>query len=77
MKRFVIYAVLLLLVISPLISACSGKDVEEKKRAIDKMTDHAAELAVEKIRTPTKQAEAARKLEDERVKKLDEALEEE
>ena len=77
MKRFVIYAVFLLLVISPLISACSGRDVEEKNGPIDKMTDHAAELAIEKIRTPIKQAEVARKLEDERVKKLDEALEEE
>ena len=76
MKRFVIYAVFLLFVISPLISACSGKDVEEKKGAIDKMTDHAAELAVEKIRTPIKQAEAARKREEERMKNLDEALEE-
>ena len=76
MKRFVIYAVFLLFVISPLISACSGKDVE-KKGAINKMTDHAAELAVEKIRTPIKQAEAARKLEEEWMEKLDEALEEE
>ncbi len=76
MKRFVIYAVFLLFVISPLISACSRKDVEEKKGTIDKMTDHAAELAVEKIRTPIKQAEAARKREEERMKKLGEALEE-
>ena len=75
MKRFVIYAVFLLFVISPLISACSGKDVE-KKGAIDNMTDHAAELAVEKIRTPIKQAEAARKREEERMKNLGEALEE-
>ena len=76
MKRFVIYAVLLLLVISLLISACSKKDAEEEKGSIDRMTDHAAEVAVEKIRKPIEQAETAKKLEDERLKKVDEALEE-
>ena len=77
MKRFVIYTALLLLVICPLISACSKKDGEEEKGAIDKMTDHAAEVAVEKIRKPIEQAEAARNLEEERVKEVDEVLEEE
>ncbi len=77
MKRFAIYAVLLLLIICPLISACSKKDGEETRGAIDEMTDHAAEVAVEKIRTPIKQAEAAGKLEEERVKKADEALKDE
>lgn len=45
---------------------------EKEKGAIDKMTEDAAE----KILAPIKQAEAAKTLEDSRVKRVDDALEE-
>ena len=73
MKQLISYSSILMLGLVLFLTSCS-KIGEEKKGKIEKMTDHAAEVAVEKIRSPIKQAEAARKLEDGRLKKLDEAL---
>lgn len=76
MKQLINYNWILMLGLALFLTSCS-KTGEEKKGKIEKMTDHAAEVAVEKIRSPINQAEAARKLEDGRVKKLDKALENE
>ena len=74
MKQLSSYSLILMLWFAFFLTSCA-KTGEEEKGKIEKMTDHAAEVAVEKIRSPIEQAEAARELEDGRVKKLDEALE--
>jgi len=76
MKRLLIYLVMALVVFSIGFSACSKEEEEgePEKGAIEKMTDEVAHTAVKKIRTPIDQAHSARAVEEERVKAMDEAL---
>jgi hypothetical protein len=55
---------------------CSQNEVEQtgEQGRIEKMTDQAAETAVKKIRTPMDKARATQNLGDERVEKMDKAL---
>ena len=46
----------------------------EEKGSIEKMTDQAAETAVKKIRTPKDKARATQSLGDDRLEKMDKAL---
>lgn len=75
MKRLLIYLAMALVVFSIGLYACSKKEEgEPEKGAIEKMTDEVAHTAVKKIRTPIDQAHSARAVEEERVKAMDEAL---
>lgn len=76
MKGLIAYSSILMFGLALFLTSCS-KSGEERKGKIEKMTDHAAGVAVKKIRSPIAQAEAVKKLEDGRVEKLDHALEEE
>lgn len=51
----------------------NGQQAEEKG-AIEKMTDRAAETAVEKIKTPQDKARATQSLGDKRLEEMDKAL---
>lgn len=61
------------------LTACSsGEDVDElqkKKGTIDKVTDKAAEKAVNKIRNPMDKARAIKGLNDQRTEAIDHATE--
>lgn len=59
------------------VAGCSSNEEQqvEEKGAIEKMTDRAAEKAVEKIRTPQDKARAAQSLGDDRLEQMDQALE--
>ena len=56
---------------------CSKKEEgEPEKGAIEKMTDEAAEVIVNKIRTPMDRARSVKELEEDRAKAMDEAMNE-
>jgi hypothetical protein len=77
MKGLMIYPAIALTVFVLCFSACSkGKDAEPAKGKIEKMTDQAAEAAMEKIRTPLDKARAVQKMGEERMKAADESMEE-
>ena len=57
--------------------ACSKKEeAEPEKGAIEKMTDEAADVIVNKIRTPMDRARSVKELEEDRAKAMDEAINE-
>ncbi|OEU48838.1 MAG: hypothetical protein BA872_01380 [Desulfobacterales bacterium C00003060] len=56
-------------------SACSKDEgAESEKGTIEKMTDHAADVVVDKIRTPMEKARSVKDLEEKRMRGVDEAL---
>ncbi len=72
-----IYPAIALTVFVLCFSACSkDKDAEPEKGKIKKMTDHAAEVALEKIRDPLDKARAVQKMGEERMKAADDSMEE-
>jgi len=77
MTRIDKMTVIFMLIISLLIFSCSDNREDDQKGAIDQMTDRAAEIAVEKIQTPIKEAEEARSLVENGMKMTDDLLEEE
>jgi predicted ATPase with chaperone activity len=77
MKRVMIYPAMVLLVFGINLSACSKDEgPKSEKGKIEKMTDHAADVVVEKIRTPIDKARSVQETEEERMRGLDEALKE-
>ena len=72
--RFVGITMVGYLLILPVGCSKKGEQQAEEKGAIDKMTDRAAETAVNKIRTPMDKARATQSLGDERVEEMDKAL---
>ena len=69
MKKIVTY-----LAIAMFFSCSKKEDKEPKKGRIDKMTDHAAEVIVEKIKTHIDRARSVKEQEKERMKGIDESL---
>ena len=64
-----------LVVCSLLFFGCSkSEDVEPKKGAIEEMTDHAADVIVDKIKSPIDKARKVKEVEEERAKGIDETL---
>lgn len=59
-------------------AGCSKNDETriEEKGQIEKMTDHAAETAVKKIRTPVDKARATQNYGDDRLEKIDKTMQE-
>ena len=54
---------------------CSKDESAERETGrIEKMTDHAADIAVGKIRTPIDQARSAKDMEEARMRSIDESL---
>ena len=76
-KRLPMYFAMALLVFCINLSACSKDEgPKSEKGKIEKMTDHAADVVVEKIRTPIDKARSVQEMEEERMRGLDEALKE-
>lgn len=77
MKKIVTYLAIALFLSCTIFFACSKKeDKEPEKGKIEKMTDHAAEVIVEKIKTPIDRARSVKEQEKERMKGIDESLNE-
>ena len=77
MKRIVTYLAITLFFSCTVFFACSrNEDVEPEKGKIEKMTDHAADVIVEKIKTPIDRARSVKDMEKERVRGIDETLKE-
>ena len=77
MKKIVIYLAIALFLSCTILFACSrNEDVEPEKGKIEKMTDHAADVIVEKIKTPIERARSAKDMEKERMRGIDETLKE-
>ena len=77
MKKSVTYLAIALFLSCTIFFACSkNEDVEPEKGKIEKMTDHAADVIVEKIKTPIERARSAKDMEKERMRGIDETLKE-
>ena len=77
MKSIVTYLAIALFFSCTVFFACSrNEDVEPEKGKIEKMTDHAADVIVEKIKTPIDRARSVKDMEKERVRGIDETLKE-
>ena len=77
MKKMLIYPTIALFLLSIIFLACSkGEDVESEKGKIERMTDHTADVIVEKIRTPIEKARSVRDMEEDSMRGIDETLKE-
>jgi len=77
MKKIVTYLAIALFLSCAIFFACSKKeDVESEKGKIEKMTDRAADVIVEKIKTPIERARSVKDMEEERMRGIDETLKE-
>ena len=77
MKKILIYSTIALALFCIPFSACSkGEDDEKEKRAIEKMTEQAAEDIVNRIQTPIDKARDAKEREEERARKIDDMAKE-
>ena len=75
MKKIVTFLAIAVFISCTIFFACSKKeDKEPEKGKIEKMTDHAAEVIVEKIKTPIDRARSVKEKEKERMKGIDESL---
>jgi hypothetical protein len=75
MKKIQIYGFIGLVLVSGTFLACSNKKgAEEKKGAIEKMTDKTAEEIVDRVHAPTDKARSAAKQGEDRIKEMDEDL---
>ena len=59
-----------------LVGCSKDESAERQTGPIEKMTDHAADVAVGKIRTPIDQARSAKDTEEARMRGIDESLKE-
>ncbi len=76
MKSYIKYLPIFLISVFLLLPACSKKAEEEKKGAIEEMTDRAAGAAVKRLRSPIEQAKKAGKAEEDRIRQMEETMEE-
>ena len=78
MKRKFIYLIIGVSFFCILFSGCSGKeeDVKKEKGAIEKMTDQAAEAALDKINDPLNKARSVQEMHDKKADQVDEVMEE-
>ena len=75
MKGFLKYGAIALFACCMVFSACSkNEEVDRKKGAIEKMTDHTAEVIGTKIRTPIDQARSVQGMARKRLKNTEKPL---
>ena len=65
----------LCLLLAGILSGCSGDQEKKEPGAIKKMTDKAAEEAVQNIREPIERAEQVQAIQDAHVRAINEAIE--
>ena len=75
MKKNVLYIFMALLLFCAVFVACtSKKEAGTEKGAIDKMTDRAANKMVDSIQIPLNKARTAAKLQEDKMREIEEAL---
>ena len=65
----------LCLLLAGMLLGCSGNEEQKEPGAIEKMTDKAAEEAVQNIRQPMERAKQVQAIQDARVRAINEAIE--
>ncbi len=65
----------LCLLLATIFSGCSGDQEKKEPGAIEKMTDKAAEEAVQNIRQPIERAKQVQAIQDAHVRAINEAIE--
>jgi hypothetical protein len=73
-KKYVYIFITLFLFCAAFVACSSGKDAETEEGAIDKMTDRAAKGMADSIQIPLQRARAAAKLQEDKMRELDEAM---
>ena len=63
------------LLLATILSGCSGDQEKKEPGAIEKMTDKAAEDAVQNIRQPIERAKQVQAIQDAHVRAINEAIE--
>ena len=77
MKKMLIYPAIALFLFCIILFACSkSEDVDSEKGKIEKMTEHTANMIVEKIQTPIDKARSVKGIQEDRMKDIDETLNE-
>ena len=76
MKRLFIYIYIVLLSITLLFSACSNKDAESEKGAIEEFTEETGKAVAESIKRPIDRARALQEKSAEKVEASDSLLDE-
>jgi hypothetical protein len=73
-KKYVYIFIVLFLFCAVFIACSSGKEGETEKGAIEKMTDRAAKGMADSIQIPLERARAAAKVQENKMRELDEAM---
>ena len=68
-------SVFFFLLLAGILCGCSGEQEKKEPSAIKKMTDKAAEEAVQNIRQPIERAKQVQAIQDARVRAINEAIE--
>jgi len=76
MRRLLVYSASVLAVLCVGFSACSGKEEKSEKGKIEKMTNEAADVIVDRIQKPMERARSVDEMARERVRGMDEASKE-
>ncbi|HDH05053.1 MAG TPA: hypothetical protein ENH01_04970 [Nitrospirae bacterium] len=77
MKKKLLYAVIALLLSSAVNFACSNnKEAESEKGTAQEVTEKAAKEMVDRIRGPIEKARAAKELQEQKYRDIEEALKE-
>jgi len=75
MKKNILYIFMALFLFCAVFVACASKnETETEKGSIDKMTDRAAKEMADSIQIPLQKARAAAKLQEDKMRDLDEAM---
>jgi len=75
MNKNILYILLTLFLICAVPVACTSKnDADTDKGAIDKMTDKAAKGMADSIQIPLQRAQAAAKIQEDKMRDLEEAM---
>jgi hypothetical protein len=76
MKRNVLIIFFILLLAGTMLFACAGGEEDSEPGAIEKLTDETADEIVDKIKTPINKARSAKKTSQDRMKNMDDAVNE-
>ena len=76
MKRTIFRSAFFCLLLTAFLAGCSGDQEKKETGAIEKMTDKAAQQAVQNIREPIERAEQVQAIQDAHLKAINEAIEE-
>ena len=76
MKRNVLIIIFVLLLAGTMLFACAGDEEEAEPGAIEKLTDETADEIIKTIKTPLNKAHSVKKTGEDRMKNIDDAVNE-